>query len=106
MTGTEKFDKLAPDIIASSENVEKKEAKAKQTSDGFSGLWKPQSEPNPILFCDFILTDDVTLVSGMKEVTTKVLGNEPDLLVSTGCRSKLNAGTDDEMTITGYRLVR
>jgi hypothetical protein len=42
----------------------------------------------------------------MKEVTTKVLGNEPDLLVSTGCRSKLNAGTDDEMTITGYRLVR
>jgi hypothetical protein len=38
MTGTEKFDKLAPDIIASSENGEKKEAKAKQTSDGFSGL--------------------------------------------------------------------
>jgi len=56
MTGTEKFDKLAPDIIASSENVEKKEAKAKQTSDGFSGLWKPQSQPNPILFCDFVLT--------------------------------------------------
>ena len=42
----------------------------------------------------------------MKEMTTKVLGDQPDLLVDSGCRSKINAGTDDEMTITGYKLVR
>ena len=44
----------------------------------------------------------------MKEVTTKVMGDEdkPDVLVDSGCRSKIYAGTDDEMTITGYRLVR
>ena len=42
----------------------------------------------------------------MKEVTGKVLGDQPDLLVETGCRSKINEATDDEMTITGYRLVR
>ena len=46
------------------------------------------------------------LFSGMKEMTTKVLGDQPDLLVDSGCRSKINAGTDDEMTITGYKLVR
>jgi hypothetical protein len=42
----------------------------------------------------------------MTEVTSKVLGNQPDVLIESGCRARINAGTDDEMTITGYRLVR
>ena len=42
----------------------------------------------------------------MKEVTTKIVGDNPDYLVESGCRSKINPGTDDEMVITGYRLVR
>ena len=36
MTGTENFDKLAPDIIASSENGENEEAS--KTRNGVSGL--------------------------------------------------------------------
>ena len=44
----------------------------------------------------------------MEEVTTKTDENNPpmDPLVEAGCRSKINPGTDDEMGITGYRLVR
>ena len=43
----------------------------------------------------------------MKDVTTEMVDdNSPDPLVEAGCRSKINEGTDDEMGITGYRLVR
>jgi hypothetical protein len=52
------------------------------------------------------LKRDFAFFAGMKEVTTKIVGDNPDYLVETGCRSKINPGTDDEMTITGYRLVR
>ena len=45
MTGTENFDKLAPDIIASSENGENEEAS--KTRNGVSGLWK---NPNELFF--------------------------------------------------------